>query len=506
MHRLQCSAGEESEQKALPSLTDDGIPASSYEAVALNGLDTMGVEIAPENVPRLISWQEMKLQCSLAWPLILSNILYFSLQLVSTVFVGRIGELEFAGASVAYSFVVITGHSILIGLNCALETLCGQANGAGHHKMVGIFMQRGMTVLTVVAMPVAVLWIFTEPLLRGLGQDPDIASKAGDYTKWLIPSLFAYAFHLPLSKFLQAQSLVIPLFAAFGAALIFHVPLCWLLVFKSSLGFVGAALASSISFWFIVVLLATYVLFSPACAKCRASFSLQAFQDLKGLLKLAVPSASMVCLEWWYYEVLVVVSGFLSNPKLNTAIIGICVSTETMLYMIPFGLSTSISIRVSNALGAGQPQLARRAIYNVAVLGLTEALLVALVLVSARNVWGHIYSNAQEVINAVADVIPLLATSVALDSLQAAFSGVIRGAGWQRVGAVTNLCCFYVAGLPIGCLLAFMAHRQAKGLWTGVVVAVSIQASAFTGVIHLTNWEAEVSKAAARVSAPIILI
>ena len=40
--------------------------------------------------------------------------------------------------------------------------------------------------------------------------------------------------------------------------------------------------------------------------------------------------------------------------------------------------------------------------------------------------------------------------------------GVARGAGWQKTGAFVNLGSFYVVGLPVGCVLAFLSHLQGK--------------------------------------------
>ncbi|KAH7306803.1 hypothetical protein KP509_22G031300 [Ceratopteris richardii] len=89
------------------------------------------------------------------------------------------------------------------------------------------------------------------------------------------------------------------------------------------MGFTGAAFVNSISCWIGAALLAIYVGFSPKCVKTTVSLSFEAFQDLKTFFKLAVPSAAMICLEWCSYEILVILSGLLSNPELQTATISI---------------------------------------------------------------------------------------------------------------------------------------------------------------------------------------
>ena len=243
-------------------------------------------------------------------------------------------------------------------MGCALETLCGQAYGAGQYEMLGIYLQRAIFVLNTTSIPLALLWANMETLLVFLGQDAQIANKAGTYAKWIIPTLFASSTSQPFVKFLQSQSVVSPLFFIYMSTLILHVPICWFLVFQSGMGYVGAAIANSISYWLNVLLISLYVKFSSKFAKTRAPLSWKALQDLRGFFRLAIPSAAMIwylkdihihqnqfadmlvpikiylysfflswfshhSLEWWSYEILVILSGLLSNPELQTATISI---------------------------------------------------------------------------------------------------------------------------------------------------------------------------------------
>lgn len=58
-----------------------------------------------------------------------------------------------------------------------------------------------------------------------------------------------------------------------------------------------------------------------------------------------------------------------------------------------------------------------------------------------------------------------------------ACAGVVRGCGRQLVGAITNLISYWVLGLPLAALLAFRFELGVHGLWTGLLVATSVQVS-----------------------------
>eukprot|EP00249_Psilotum_nudum_P012259 c23676_g1_i1 orf=1-849(-) len=248
---------------------------------------------------RWISWNEVKLQLHIAGPMIYVNLLGIGLQLISVMIVGHLGELELSSASIAASFGNVTGLSLLMGLASALETLCGQAYGAKQYHLLGLFLQRAILILTLVSIPLACLWANVEKILLVMGQKPDISEKAGEYAIWLIPNLFAFAALQPLMKFLQAQSLVIAMVVCSSIAIAVHIPICWLIVFRTNLGNRGAALATSISNWINVVLLLLYLKYSPACEKALTRLSWEVFRGWKVFFKLAIPSAAMVCLEWW---------------------------------------------------------------------------------------------------------------------------------------------------------------------------------------------------------------
>ena len=87
-------------------------------------------------------------------------------------------------------------------------------------------------------------------------------------------------------------------------------------------------------------------------------------------------------------------------------------------------LCDQCSTRISNELGAEHPQAARLALHVVLVIALTEGVVVWLVLVLIRNVWGYAYSNEAEVVTYVATMMPILATSNLIDGLQCVLSGI----------------------------------------------------------------------------------
>ncbi|KAH9650476.1 protein DETOXIFICATION 12 [Citrus sinensis] len=337
-------------------------------------------------------------------------------------------------------------------------------------------------------------------LLVLVGQDPQISHEVGKFIIWLLPALFAYAAMQALIRYFQSQSLIIPMFLSSYAALFLHIPICWGLVFKSGLGNLGGALAIGISYWLNVTFLAIYMKFSTACAESRAPISMELFRGIGEFFHFAIPPAVMVCLEWWSFELLILMSGLLPNPQLETSVLSVCLSTIQTLSAIPYGLGAAASTRVSNELGAGNVQRARVAVYAVVFMAVMETIIVSASLFASRHVFGYVFSNEGQVVDYVTTMAPLVCLSVIMDSLQGLFSGVARGCGWQNIAAFVNLGAYYLCGVPTAAILGFWLKFRGRGLWIGK------QAGAFTQTLLLgiittfTDWEKQASKARKRLS------
>ena len=203
-----------------------------------------------------------------------------------------------------------------LGMGSAVETLCGQAYGAHKYDMLGVYLQRSAILLTATAIPLMILYIFSKNILLLLGESTKIASAAAVFVYGLIPQIFAYALNFPIQKFLQAQSIVFPSAYIAAATLCVHLLLSWLAIYKLSLGLIGASLVLSLSWWIIVVAQFVYVLVSDRCKYTWSGFSLQAFSGQWEFLKLSTASAVMLCLEAWYFQILVLIAGLLKNAEI----------------------------------------------------------------------------------------------------------------------------------------------------------------------------------------------
>ncbi|KAK4488814.1 hypothetical protein RD792_004604 [Penstemon davidsonii] len=427
----------------------------------------------------------------LAGPAIFTSLCQYSLGAFTQTFAGHVGTLELAAFSIENSVIAGLSLGVMLGMGSAVETLCGQAFGAGQYDMLGVYLQRSWIILIGTAFLLMFLYIFAMPFLLVIGQTQSISMAAGKYAVWMIPQLFAYALNFPTAKFLQAQSKIMAMAWISAAGLVLHVVLSWLMMLKLGWGIAGGAAMLDASWWFIVVAQLIYI-FSGTCEKAWPGFTLEAFTNLWGFVRLSLASAVMMCLEIWYFMALVLFAGYLKNAEVAVAALSVCVNILGWTNTIAVGFNAAISVRVSNELGASHPRTTKFSVVVTVIYAFLIGLVVAICLLVFQNEYPSLFTDSSEVKDIVYELTPLLAFSIVVNSIQPALSGVAIGAGWQALIANVNIVCYYVFGVPLGLVLGYTLNMGVKGIWYGMVAGTVAQTVLLFWIVYRTNWNKEV--------------
>ncbi|KAH9797822.1 protein DETOXIFICATION 40 [Citrus sinensis] len=437
------------------------------------------------------TWIELKNLFRLAAPAILVYMLNNLVAMSTQIFCGHLGNLELAAVSLGNTGIQVFAYGLMLGMGSATETLCGQAYGAQKYDMLGVYLQRSAVILTATGIPLMVIYIFSKQILLLLGESSAIASAAAIFVFGLIPQIFAYAVNFPIQKFLQAQSIISPSAYISAATLVVHVLLSWVAIFKLGWGLLGASLVLSLSWWIIVAAQFVYILLSERCKKTWTGFSLQAFSGLWDFLKLSTASAVMLCLEIWYYQIIVLIAGLLDNAEIVLDSLSICMTIAGWVFMIAVGFNAAASVRVGNELGAAHPKSCKFSVIVVTSISLALSVILAILVLILRNVLSYAFTGGSTVADSVAELSPFLALSVILNGIQPVLSGVAVGCGWQAFVAYVNVGCYYLIGIPIGCLLGFKFNLGTKGIWSGMIGGTLIQTIILVYVTLRTDWNKE---------------
>ncbi|KAL2894749.1 Protein DETOXIFICATION 33 [Bienertia sinuspersici] len=446
---------------------EDGAPLLPLELekkdIQRQNSSNVGVGLTPIQE---FSYESKKLW-DIAGPAIFTAVCQYSMGAITQTFAGLVGDLELAAVSVENSVIAGLGFGVMLGMGSALETLCGQAFGAGKLKMLGIYMQRSWVILLATACLLTPLYTYSPYILLLFGNTPEISEAAGRFAYWMTPQLFAYAFHFPIQKFLQAQRKVFVMALVSAIVLVIHVFFSWLFMLRYGWGLAGAAVVLNSSWWLIVFLQLLYIFITKSDG-AWSGFSWLAFADLWGFVQLSLASA--VILEFWYLMMLVVIVGILPNPLIPVDAISICMNLQGWDAMIAIGFNAAISVRVSNELGAGNYRQAKISVTVVSITSVAIGFLAMIVVLATRDTFPYLFT-----------------TRVAI------------GAGWQSLVAYINIACYYLFGLPAGIILGFKYGYGGMGVWGGMIGGICLQTAILIVVTAFTNWKKEADEAESRV-------
>ncbi|KAA8539944.1 hypothetical protein F0562_026636 [Nyssa sinensis] len=445
---------------------------------------------------RSVFWIETAKLWKIAAPITISVLCQYGTNSITNIFVGHIGEVELSAVSISLSVIGIFSFGFMLGMGSALETLCGQAFGAGQVHMLGVYMQRSWIILSISCIILLPIYIFTTPILKLLGQEDDIANLAGKFTIQIIPQFFSLAIVFPGQKFLQAQSKVTVLAWIWFVALIIHVGLLWLFIDGLGWGMSGAAVALDISSWGTVVAQVVYIV--GWCKDGWKGLSWSAFKEIWAFVRLSLASAVMLCLEAWYMTSIIVLAGHLDNAVIAVGSLSICMNLSGWESMFFIAINAAISIRVSNELGLGHSRAAKYSVYITVLQSLLIGISCMILVIAARNYFPIIFTSSKNLQRAASHLVYLLAATMLLNSVQPVISGVAIGGGWQALVAYINLGCYYIFGLPLGFFLGYRANMGVMGLWLGMICGTAVQTLLLLFVLYKTNWNKEVEKTTER--------
>nr|GMD73915.1 protein DETOXIFICATION 55 [Ipomoea batatas] len=451
-------------------------------------------------IPEVI--EELRKMIDTGFPMLAMGLISYVKNMILVVCMGRLGSLELAGGALAIGFTNITGYSVLSGLALGMEPISSQAFGSKNLTIVSLTLKRTISMLLMASLPIGLLWFNLKPLMLWLHQDARIIHIASLFCQFAIPDLVANSFLHPLRIYLRCKGTTWPLLWSTLIATVLHLPIVFYLTFSLKLGIQGIAISTFVANFIGLLFLLGYMLcineqnealYKPLATNLKPSTSIG--EEWVILLRLAVPSCLAVCLEWWWYEFMTLLAGYLDRPQVTLATAAIVIQTTSLMYTLPSALSNSISSRVGNELGAGRPGKARLATAIAIVLAFLASAFGILLTTLGREVWVKIFTTDTEVLELTVTVLPIIGLCELANCPQTTCCGVLRGCARPNIGACINFYSFYLMGAPLAIIMAFVWKLEFKGLCYGLLAAQVACVISMLIVIYRTDWEKESARA-----------
>lgn len=429
---------------------------------------------------------EFKIIGKSAIPLIFTMFLQYSINTVSILSVGHIGENELAGVSLANVTFVVTS-SIFIGMATCLDTLCPQAYGAKKYHLVGIYLQRCIALCFIIAIPVITVFYFSGTILKHVVPNEELAYLAQAYLRIVSLGLPGYILFETGKRFLQAQGN----FIGGQYTLFFCAPLNavlnYVFVFKFGLGFIGAPIAVALNYWIMALLLFSYCVFIDG-KQCWYGFQFdQCFKGWKTMIDLALPGILMIEAEFVAFQIITLSCSHFGTTALAAQ--SVVSSMASLSFQIPFSISIAASTRIGSLIGSRAKDASKISVKVTLLYSLFSGLWNFSILFFFRSQIAHIFTSYPVVASKAIYVFPVVALNQIYDCLNVLAAGCLRAQGRQKIGGYLNLIAYYIIGVPLALLFGFKLGYEIRGLWVGLGIGIFALAIFEIYYIYTSDWD-----------------
>lgn len=424
----------------------------------------------------------------LAAPLVLAEVGWMMMGVVDTMAVGRVSADAIGAVSIGTTIfynVGIFGGGLLLGL----DTLIAQAFGAGDREQCRRWVVQGLWLALFLIVPVMLVVETVIPLLSRMGIDRGVLADAQPYMRalnWSAPPLLIF---FAFRRYLQCMNVVRPIMITLVTANLVNLFGNWVFVFGNlgapKLGAVGSGWSTCVSRVYMMAMLA-FVAWRVDPGLLKTSWKPD-LRRIRALVALGFPAAAQMGFEIAVFSTVTVLIGRLSA----TALAGhqIALTTVSMTYMLPLGISSAAAVRVGQAVGRGDPHAAARAGWTALAMGASVMACCALTLILVPRLIAELFTPEAAIIAAGVTLLRLAAFFQLFDGLQVVATGALRGAGDTRTPMICHFTGYWVIGLPLGIWLGFHESLGAPGLWMGLSVGLIL-----IGIVLVGFWRRAVTR------------
>ena len=410
-------------------------------------------------------------------------------QMINVYFIGNLNDPKMLGSlGVALLWVNCLSYTIFISLNTGLVTLSAQAFGKKDYQLTGLYFQRGCVINLVFLFFSLLILLFSRPILKLFGFDEVIVDHSMEYIHYSIPSFFFYAYYDIGKNFLQIQKIfnVQAVIQSISAILQFIV--AYIMIDIYGLNLKGAGLSRSFSDCLNFVMIYAYIYYRNPTPETWFPWSREALKGWKNYIVVSVTIALTFYLESLCYEILTIMAGNLPKPEDLASHVAMA-NFSSLFFFIAFGLSIVMQNFVGNAMGSGNPNKAY-ILTKIGVMlnGILCVFLFAFMIIF-RGFLARFFTEEEDVVEILVDLIKIYAILTIADYTQIFFAGVMKGIGKEHQALQMYMIVYYIIGIPICYVMAFIFGLRIIGLWIGWAITLYLIAIVLGICIYRTDWE-----------------
>ncbi|WP_410918454.1 MATE family efflux transporter [Rhodosalinus sp.] len=429
--------------------------------------------------PRMTYAAHMRAILVLGLPLVGGHLAQFAIHLTDTVMMGW-HSVEGLAALVLATALWFTLWIFGAGIAWAVMPLVASAETEGDQTAIRRVTRMGLWLSVLFALASLPLFWFSEPLLRLMGQAPELSDAAQDYLRIAGPGILPALLVMVLKSYLAALGRTQVVLWITVAAAVANGLLNYALIFGNwgapELGLRGAAIASVSTNTLALIFSAAYAaavlpehrlfarLWRPDWEVFRQVARMGAAIGITNLAEVALFSFSSVMMGWL--------------GTIPLAAHGIALQISSATFMVHMGLSNAATIRAGNAYGLRDAAHLVRGAHAVLVLSAVAVGATVVLFLAAPGPLYALFLDPDE--PARAEIMQLGALLLAIaalfqlvDAAQVMALGLLRGVRDTTVPMIMAAVSYWAIGIPAALVMGFRLGWGGAGVWLGLTLGLA---------------------------------
>ena len=433
---------------------------------------------------------ELKQLFNLMLPILITQFAAAGFGLIDTIMAGHMSPEDLAAIAVGVG-LWIPVMLLFSGIMIATTPLVAEANGARTPENIPSIVRQSLWVALLLGI-IGMLVLQIIPLLLPLvGVPESLLPKASLFLHAIAFGMPAFTMYSTLRGYSEALGYPRPVTVISLVALVVQIPLNFIFMYGIGpiphLGSAGCGFATALLQWIMFITISIYIL---KAKRYQATQPLNMFEKIdrvliKRILKLGLPIGLAI-----FFEVSIFSTGAIVLSPLGEVTVAahqIALSITSQLFMIPMSLALALTIRTGTYYGE-KNWYAMRKVQKVGLMTSTLfACITMLLLLILRPQIVSVYTSDYDVSQAAIYLILFAIGYQLMDAWQVSAAGCLRGMQDTKGPMWITMLAYWIIAFPVGIYLARYTDMGAAGVWTGLIIGLTIACVLLLTRLYMNN-------------------
>ncbi|MDN5416484.1 MAG: MATE family efflux transporter [Acinetobacter sp.] len=423
-------------------------------------------------------------------PILITQFAAAGFGLIDTIMAGHMSPEDLAAIAVGVG-LWIPVMLLFSGIMIATTPLVAEANGARTPENIPSIVRQSLWVALLLGI-IGMLVLQIIPLLLPLvGVPESLLPKASLFLHAIAFGMPAFTMYSTLRGYSEALGYPRPVTVISLVALVVQIPLNFIFMYGIGpiphLGSAGCGFATALLQWIMFITISIYIL---KAKRYQATQPLNMFEKIdrvliKRILKLGLPIGLAI-----FFEVSIFSTGAIVLSPLGEVTVAahqIALSITSQLFMIPMSLALALTIRTGTYFGE-KNWYAMRKVQKVGLMTSTLfACITMLLLLILRPQIVSVYTSDYDVSQAAIYLILFAIGYQLMDAWQVSAAGCLRGMQDTKGPMWITMLAYWIIAFPVGIYLARYTDMGAAGVWTGLIIGLTIACVLLLTRLYMNN-------------------